>query len=102
MVELLTVILEHYGNLSPVITDRNFTDLFTPEPWENIFGAVVDCHLQDSITGFDILAYLKNHHPHIKRVAFTAMDISQEDLGDLATVVLKPSLAAGIVKVFNE
>ena len=102
IVELLRVILEEVEGVEPVITGSDFGRLFYPEAWEGIDGALVDCHLKDKITGFDVLGYLKANHPHIRRVAFTAMSLHPDELGDLAMLLEKPGSANQIARLFRD
>jgi CheY-like chemotaxis protein len=56
-------------------------ELLTDDPWQDVDVAIVDLHLGDPhITGVHVLAYLREHHPNIRRVVLTASVI--EDLSD--------------------
>lgn len=102
IIELIKVILEEVEGIEPVITGSDFQRLFKAKHWEGIDGALIDCHLRSTVTGFDILHYLKENHPHIRRVAFTAMQIDTAELGDLAHVLLtKPSSPNDIAEAFD-
>lgn len=97
IIELMTIILDELQQIDPVITGSDFDRLFEAEVWEGIDGALVDLNLRSEVTGADILAYLKEHHPHIRRVAFTAMQFPPDELNDFAHVVLsKPADARQI------
>ena len=98
---LLEVLFEADG-IHPIITGSDFARLFDPACWEDIDGALVDGHLGGKITGFDILNYLKENHPHIKRVLFTAMDLHSNDVEGLADVLLtKPAKVQDVVEAFT-
>lgn len=102
IVHLLTVLFEAEG-LDPVITGSDFGRLFEPGAWEGIEGALIDGHLGSGTeTGFDLLHYLKENHPHIKRVLFTGMDIEASEVEGLVDVLLiKPARTDQIVDAFR-
>ena len=102
IIHLLTVLFQAEG-LDPVITGSDFDRLFKPEAWEGIEGALVDGHLgAGTETGFDLLNYLKENHPHIKRVLFTGMDIEPSEVEGLVDVLLvKPARTDQIVNAFR-
>lgn len=92
IIMLLQIILEELEDIDAIITGSDFERLFEPELWEDIDGALIDLNLRSHVTGADILAYLYEHHPHIRRVAFTALQFAPQDLAELAHVVLtKPA-----------
>lgn len=102
IIQLMTIILDQLEGIEPVITGSDFERLFAPEPWEGIDGALVDMNLGSSVTGADILKYLYDNHPEIRRVAFTAMQLPPEDVGDLAHVLLtKPADAHQIAEALR-
>lgn len=101
IIHLLQVFFEADG-LNPIITGSDFDRLFKPEAWEGIDGALVDAHLGRNGTGFDLLAYLKENHPHIRRVLFTGMDIEASEVEGLVDVlIIKPAKAEEIMAAFR-
>lgn len=69
----------------------NFEVLLTPEPWAGVDVALVDIMLP-GVSGLDILAYLSDNHPNVRRVALTASTPSAADAERLADLVLlKPA-----------
>ncbi len=74
-------------------------DVMRPGPWEpgeggeRVHVALIDYMLSDHYTGGDVLRYLKENHPNIRRVLTTAMPISaipEDDLFLADAVVRKP------------
>lgn len=102
IIMLLDIILNRLEGIDAVITGSDFDRLLSPKAWEGIDGAVVDLHLQSPTTGADVLFYLLENHPEIRRVAFTAMQFPPEELADLAhAVVTKPANAHEIAEALR-
>lgn len=102
IIMLLDIILNRLEDIDAVITGSDFDRLLSPEAWEGIDGAVVDLHLKSPTTGADILFYLLENHPEIRRVAFTAMQFPPEELNVLAhAVVTKPADAHTIAEALR-
>ena len=74
-----------------ITTTREFERLLTPAPWEDVDIAVVDIMLP-GLSGKDILRYLANVHPAVRRIAITASVPSADEVRaeGLADVVIKP------------
>jgi CheY-like chemotaxis protein len=54
--------------------------LFDAGTWRDVDVAVVDLHLGGDVTGVDVLRWLAEHSPAIRRVVFTASITSSEEL----------------------
>lgn len=86
-------------DLEVKITDRNFHDLLSPSLWEGVDAALVDLMLRGGpipTSGVQVLEYLREHHPEIRRVVWTAMQwpVLEEGLADV--VLLKPAMGSEI------
>ena len=100
--DLLRMLLEHEG-FTVAVTAEDFPLLLAPTLWEQVDTAIVDLQLNDPhINGVEILEYLTEHHPSVRRVVLSAVsDIPNliQALGPVADVVLrKPTDIAEIVK----
>jgi CheY-like chemotaxis protein len=91
-----------------VIEPASWASLLEPEPWTNIDVAVVDLFLADVVNGAHILAYLAEHHPHIRRIVFTSsLDESagepayEEALALSDVFVSKFDAAGGLIEAVN-
>lgn len=83
------------------LTSADFHSLLSPECWEGIDGAVVDLFLPE-VKGVDVLRYLHDHHPEIKRVAMTAaLSMADEAIGLAGTVLVKPFPTADLVEALR-
>lgn len=103
MAEMLRVLLEH-EDLRVAVTCEDFPILLSPTLWEGVSVALVDLNLGfGQIHGVDVLGYLRENHPDIKRIVLTAASDKAppvaDTLGELADAVLsKPADLAHIVK----
>lgn len=71
--------------------------LLWPETWENIDAALIDLMMPD-VSGLQVMKYLQENFPNIRRVVFTAIGIVPEEVEELADVVLrKPANARTII-----
>lgn len=87
----LTMLIKHMlePEVELVITSRDFEQLLTREPWHGIDTALVDILLgEPDIDGRDILRWLKEERPDIRRVCFSAVANVYPELAALADVVL--------------
>lgn len=75
-------------------TTSDFESLLSPDPWDGIDVAVSDLML-GAISGQDILRYLREHHPHIRRIAMTAALVSAAEVTGLADQVLVKPFPSG-------
>ena len=75
------------------VTTSSFPDLLGPEPWDGVDVAVVDLTLPQ-VNGLDILRHLADEHPHVKRVAFSAMAEPGDEVYGLADLVLSKPIGA--------
>lgn len=91
MAELVGMVLSTRG-IESVHTSGLFHTLLRPEPWCGVTTAVVDLDLGDpDVAGTDVLAYLKEQHPSVRRVVLSATVAAQDaspELHALADVVL--------------
>ena len=55
------------------ITRNGIEELLSPEKWGDVQVAVVDLHLGGDITGLDVLRWLAEEAPHVRRVVFSAV-----------------------------
>lgn len=76
--DLVRMVARDYVDLVVQVWDH-FPALLTPAPWTDIDVAIVDIMLPE-MSGVDVLLYLQSDHPHIKRIAFTASYMGQEDV----------------------
>lgn len=77
-------------NVVTKVTTSDFIQLLQPEPWEGVDVAVVDIMLP-GVSGIDILTYLANDHPHIRRICMTAsLPGGMEATGLAEHVLIKP------------
>lgn len=92
--EMLSTLLSLEG-IPNTVTSQDFDTLLAPERWEGITTALVDLNLSEDVSGEDVLAYLKEHHPNIRRIVLSAITDTADvktRLGGLAHAVLtKPS-----------
>ncbi|MGH9042663.1 MAG: response regulator [Acidimicrobiia bacterium] len=86
---LEAAVLEHDHDVTVIAGD--FAELLTDAPWAGVDVAVVDLMLP-GVAGEAIVRYLRDHHPHIRRVVATAKPFHElaELLPDAHTVLLKP------------
>lgn len=88
----LVMLIEHTfqdTDIDLVVTDHDFERLLEREPWYGIDVAVVDVLLGNpDLDGRDVLRWLKNERPDIRRVCFSAVGNVYTELADLADVVL--------------
>lgn len=91
-----------------VIEPESWASLLEPEAWNNIDVAIVDLFLADVVNGAQILAYLAEHHPRIRRICFTssldesAGDPAYEEALVLSDVfVSKFDAARGLLEAVN-
>lgn len=71
--EMLQVLLVSHGHPT-VVTCENFADVLTPLPWVGIDAVLVDLMLGEATTGVDVLAYLAEFQPKIRRIVLSALD----------------------------
>lgn len=62
-------------------------DALNRDSWKDAKVAIVDLMLPH-ISGIDVLRYLKENHPNVKRVVLTAMWNPDKEVHDLADKVL--------------
>lgn len=69
---LLALMLGH-AEVETVVTEvGDFPYLLSAEAWEDISAGIVDINLGKDVTGWDVLKYMKDNHPHVTRIVFTA------------------------------
>lgn len=96
LAHLLVEQLTHEG-LEVVSYTENFERLLSPRPWENVDAAVVDywlrpgAFLPDDPEGYPILEYLRDSHPHIRRVIYSAIGAESVPDGLAHVVLTKPA-----------
>jgi DNA-binding NtrC family response regulator len=92
--EMVSALLSIEG-IPNAITSEDFDLLLHADRWSGIRVALVDLNLGEATTGEDILTFLKETCPNIRRVVFSATgDVGPEleRLHDLAHAVLvKPA-----------
>jgi DNA-binding NtrC family response regulator len=94
--EMVSALLSIEG-IPNAITSEDFDLLLHVDRWSGIRVALVDLHLGEPTTGEDILGFLKENCPNIRRVVFSATgDVGSEQeqmrLRELAHAVLvKPA-----------
>lgn len=90
LVMLITRVLEPYvKKVELTVTDSNFTTLLDRESWYGVDVALIDVLLgEPDLDGRDILAWLKEERPDIRRVVLSAVGNVFPELGELAHVVL--------------
>jgi DNA-binding response OmpR family regulator len=88
-------------HLDATMTTTGFPELLAPEPWEGIDAAVVDVMLP-GISGIDILRWLAEYRPGIRRVAMTAGLIeATEATGYAHCVLIKPFHTRDLVEALR-
>lgn len=88
-----------YEEFDSELVAQDFYRALEPETWEGASAAVVDMMLPGEYTGVEILRYLRDTRPQVKRIAFTAIadHIQGDDISELAQAwVQKPDLAGVI------
>lgn len=91
-----------------VLGNVELKDLLNDEAWLGVDVAIVDLHLDNELTGFDVLRWLKKHHPHIRTVVASAHTTNSRDAeafttAGLADIVLKkPVSAAALIAASTE
>lgn len=102
--DLLRALLEHDG-YTVAVTSSNFHILLTRALWAGVDVALIDLHLGEQTSGLDVCAYLRDHHPRIRRVVLSAVadnDSLRTELGSYADDVLtKPSQFLEIKRVIG-
>ena len=82
--------LEQEGH-EVVTTTAEFERLLRPEPWQDVDVAIVDLMLP-GVRGEEILGWLCEHAPEIRRIAFTASVVHAADVMGLAhRTLIKPA-----------
>jgi hypothetical protein len=71
----LTELFVAMGRPARLVGGR-FFELLRPEPWDGVDAAVVDYHLDEVVTGGDLLTYLAESHPGVCRILLTASPLS--------------------------
>ncbi|HVF75502.1 MAG TPA: response regulator [Acidimicrobiales bacterium] len=100
LAHLLRLGLEDEGH-DVVTSTREFERLLTPAPWEDVDAALIDLYLP-GIKGTDILRYLLDHHPEVKRVAMTAsLSMADDAVGLARAVLVKPFRTADLVEALR-
>lgn len=104
MAALLGIVLaydfpETEGHVIKTLTG-DFSLALRPEVYKGVTTAIVDLmlpleHDPDDLTipGVRILQYLRDYHPHVWRIAFTAVEWRIEDPALADQIVSKPALA---------
>ena len=90
------LLLTDAGHTVTVYTE-GFDRLLHPEPWQGVDVALLDLMLGEDTSGADILGYLANHHPHIRRVVCSAVSDVLAPSTTLADVVLRKP--AGVTEI---
>lgn len=94
LAEMLGAILS-LESIPHVSTTHNFQNLLDPEAWQGITHVLCDLNLtphREGVNGPEILAYLREHHPEIKRIVLSAtadVDRDRTLLDGLADVILQ-------------
>ena len=83
---MLHIMLSHDMDVS--VFNGSPEALLTPEVWQDVDAALVDL-MMPVVSGEEVLAYLKDNHPHIRRVVHTAKGFVPRDVEDLADVILR-------------
>lgn len=85
---LVGYMLEPAG-ITLTVTGSDFSSLLAREPWQDVDVALVDILLgTNGVDGRDILRWLKQERPDIRRVVFSAVGNVFPELEELADVVL--------------
>lgn len=103
LAEMLGTVMQ-FERIRYSTTSDNFELLLTPDPWEGVTAVLCDLDLGNKkINGEQILGYLAQHHPHIKRVVLSATaEITSEKIKSLAHATLtKPADLAGIIEALK-
>jgi DNA-binding NtrC family response regulator len=70
-VALMVVTALGLAGFDAVSCTQEFEALFGPDPWLGVDVAVVDRYLGDRHDGADILRYLRDTHPGIRRLLYS-------------------------------
>lgn len=94
--EMVSTLLSLEG-IANAITSEDFDLLLHTDRWSSVRVALIDLNLGSDTTGQDILTFLRDHLPNIRRVVLSATG----DLGDLNglahAVLVKPAEMADIL-----
>lgn len=99
LADLLRLQLVHAGH-RVTATVAGFDRLLTPEPWRGVDAAIVDLMLGERTTGVDILGYLAEHQPHVRRVCLSA--VAGLMPADAHVTLRKPSPVDAILAAVEE
>lgn len=70
-VALMVVTALALAGFEAVSCTQGFEVLFGPAPWRGVEVAVVDRYLGDRLDGAEILRYLRDAHPGIRRLLYS-------------------------------
>lgn len=85
------------------ITQSDFLDALTADAWEGVDVALIDLHLGTDVSGLDVLRYLREHHPEVKRVVISAVaPLAQVEAGLADVVLTKPTSMDAVVKAVED
>jgi CheY-like chemotaxis protein len=88
---LLEETLPRFG-IEVAVTTDNFADLLDHPAWDDVDVAIVDYNLGE-LTGGEILTWLDQHRPEIRRILFSAVAGVGHELGaELAHATLRKGL----------
>lgn len=85
-----------------VTTTGDFAALIDTRPWEGVEAAIVDMMLGSTVSGETILRYLYDHHPHVRRILFSAvgeLGVIPQELPDV--VITKPAAIGLLVEAVS-
>lgn len=89
------------ADLDVVYTTADFEQLLTTDPWARIDVAICDLML-GPVDGITILRYLRDEHPHIRRIAMTAaLTEGVVATGVAHRVLTKPFVTADMIEAIG-
>lgn len=85
---LLAANFNTISNVEATFRTAQFDKLLNVKAWEGINVALLDYHLSEPITGLEIATWLSENLPHIRRVIFSAM-VMTDKVSDVCHAVLR-------------
>jgi len=76
----------------------NFAKLKQEAEWIGVDAVICDQMLGSGLTGIELLAYLKEHFPGIRRVMLSAMSQKEADPGGVSDVFLQKPASQKLIR----
>ncbi len=74
--------------LEVVVHSSDFESLMDVKKWDGFDVVVMDVLVRELVTGVDILRWMKEHVPHVRRIAWSAVHESFPEMGELCEAII--------------